>query len=178
MDSERRVIRDGSIAIEGSTILDIDKTEEMTKRYSPEKIINVKNKIILPGLIDSHVHLTNEGPKGFVPDNIPAAPWLTDWIRPITGILNPEDEYFLALSTIIEMIKTGTTTFCEASTVKFIESVTEAVEQTGIRGIIGRRTLDIATSRDSGVESTEQALENNKEVIEKFHGPAEGRIQV
>lgn len=177
VDKDRRVIEDGSVAIEGSTIQDIGKTEEMVKKYSPEKILNAKNKIILPGLIDSHVHLANEGPKGFIPDNIPPIPWITDWVHPMTKIMNPEDEYYLALNTIIEMIKTGTTTFFEAGTLKFAESAADAIEQSGIRGVIGKRTLDVAISKDSGMESIEQALESNRKMIEKFHGKASGRIR-
>ncbi len=177
VDKERRIIERGCIAIEGSTILDIGKTEEMIKKYLPEKIIDAQNKIVLPGLIDSHVHLANEGPKGFIPDNIPAIPWITDWVHPMTRIMTPEDEYYLALSTIIEMLKTGTTTFFEAGTLKFAESAAEAIEQTGIRGVIGRRTLDIAISKDSGAEKIEGALESNRQMIDKFHGKANGRIQ-
>jgi 5-methylthioadenosine/S-adenosylhomocysteine deaminase len=153
------------------------KTEEMVKKYSPEKIIDAQNKIVLPGLIDSHVHLANEGPKGFIPDNIPAIPWITDWVHPMTRIMTPEDEYYLALSTIIEMLKTGTTTFFEAGTLKFAESAAEAIEQTGIRGVIGRRTLDVAFSKDSLAGKIEDALTGNRRMIERFHGKANGRIQ-
>ena len=78
VDQERRIIERGSIAIEGSTIVDVGKTEVMVKKYSPRKVIDARNRIVLPGLIDSHVHLANEGPKGFIPDNIPAIPWITD----------------------------------------------------------------------------------------------------
>jgi len=177
VDSGRRVIEGGSIAIGGDRIRDIGKTEEMIKKYSAERIIDAKNKVILPGLIDSHVHLTNEGPRGFVPDNIPAIPWLIDWIRPITKTLNPEDEYYLSLNGIIEMLKTGTTTFFEAGTIKYLESAAVAIEETGIKGVIGRRTLDIATSKNAAAESTDRALKANKEMIERFQGKANGRIQ-
>jgi cytosine/adenosine deaminase-related metal-dependent hydrolase len=47
VDKERQIIERGCIAIEGSTILDIGKTEEMVKKYSPEKIIDAQNKIVL-----------------------------------------------------------------------------------------------------------------------------------
>lgn len=177
VDRERRVIEQGAIAVKDGNILDLGKTEEMIKRYACEKRINAKDKIILPGLIDSHAHLTVEGPRGFVPDNIPAIPWLTDWIRPITKVLNPEDEYYLALNTIIEMLKTGTTTFFEGGTLKSLASGAEAIAETGIRGVIGRRTLDVGASKNAMEESTDQALKANREMIEKFHGKSGGRIQ-
>ena len=177
VDKERRIIEEGAIAIEGKTIRDVGKAEEMIKKYTPERIINARNKVILPGLIDSHMHLTNEGPRGFVPDNIAAIPWLTGWIIPISNILKPEDEYYLAMNAVIEMVRTGTTTFFEAGTLKYLQSGADVVERTGIRGVIGRRTLDVARSKDSAVESTEQALKAIREMLEKFHGRANGRIQ-
>ena len=177
VDPARRILEKGAIAIEGGRIVDVGKTEEMVSKYTPEKVIDGRNRIVLPGLIDAHVHLCNEGPKGFMPDDIPAIPWITDWVHPLTRIMTPEDEYYLALSTIIEMLKTGTTTFFEAGTLKFAESAAEAVEQTGIRGVIGRRTLDVAFSKDSLEGKIEEALTRNRQMIERFHGKANGRIQ-
>ncbi len=107
MDSKRRILKDAAVSVEGDSILSVGKTEEIESQGPFDRILQGRGKLIIPGLIYAHAHLTNEGPKGFVPDNVPALPWITDWIRPITKVLTLEDEYLLSLNAMVEMIKTG-----------------------------------------------------------------------
>ncbi len=51
------IIEDGAIAVSDGKIVDVGKTEHITKRYKAETVIDAKGKIVLPGLIDSHTHL-------------------------------------------------------------------------------------------------------------------------
>jgi len=51
------IIRDGAVAIKDGRIIDVGKTDELKKRYSPEIEIDASNKIVLPGFIDAHTHL-------------------------------------------------------------------------------------------------------------------------
>jgi 5-methylthioadenosine/S-adenosylhomocysteine deaminase len=174
MDSDRRILKDGAIIVEGDSIISVGKTDQIESQGPFDRIIDGRGKLVMPGLIDAHAHLSNEGPKGFIPDDIPALPWITDWVRPITQVLTPEDEYVLSLNAIVEMIRTGTTTFFEGGTLKYPQSAAIAMEETGMRGVIGRRTLDA-----QGIgESTESALKETANVVEKVHGMANGRIQV
>ena len=57
MDEDRRIIEDGAIALQGTRIKAIGKTEDLLKEYNDAKeIIDCKDKLILPGLIDAHGH--------------------------------------------------------------------------------------------------------------------------
>lgn len=57
MDETRRIIEDGALAIEGTRIKDIGKSAELLKKYpDAKKIIDCKDKLILPGFIDVHAH--------------------------------------------------------------------------------------------------------------------------
>ena len=58
MDSRRRIIKDGAIAIDEGKIIALDKTEKLKKEYpNAKEVLTANNMLILPGLIDVHVHL-------------------------------------------------------------------------------------------------------------------------
>ena len=56
MDSARRVIDDGAVAITGNRIVAVGTTREVTAAYSARETIDARRKIVMPGLIDGHGH--------------------------------------------------------------------------------------------------------------------------
>mgnify|MGYP000906072809 CR=1 FL=1 len=56
MDPDRRIIDDGAIVINGDRILAVGKTSDITPKYKAEQIIDARNKVVMPGLIDGHAH--------------------------------------------------------------------------------------------------------------------------
>lgn len=73
-----------------------------------DKIIDAKNKIVMPGLINCHTHL---GMSIFraTNDNLNLNDWLNNMIWPIEDNMTDEDIYYTTLLSCLEMIKTGTT---------------------------------------------------------------------
>ena len=64
VDKERRIISDGAMAITGDTITDIGKSDELNEKYSTERKVNAKGKLAIPGLIDTHVHSSQQLGRG------------------------------------------------------------------------------------------------------------------
>ena len=60
MDPERRVFRDGAIAIRDGTIADIGGSATLLARWQALRTINHRGLVATPGLINSHVHLTGD----------------------------------------------------------------------------------------------------------------------
>lgn len=177
VDSQRRIIQDGAIAIQDNKIEDIGKTNEIKQKYKGIKIINAKNKVVTPGLIDSHLHLT-DGPKGFIPDNVTAESSVVDWILWILACLTPEEEYLLSLLVLTEALKTGTTTFFEGGTIKYVESAVKAIKETGIRGNIGRFTADLINEQKEFKQTPDEAIQIYRENFKTYNGQADGRIMI
>lgn len=73
-----------------------------------DKLINAENKVIMPGLINTHTHLGMSIFRG-TSDGLPLMSWLNDKIWPIEDKLTSKDIYYSNLISCIEMIKTGTT---------------------------------------------------------------------
>ena len=59
MDAERRIITDGALLIENDRVVKVGKISAM-KRTKADKVIDAAGKLVLPGLIDTHVHIGEE----------------------------------------------------------------------------------------------------------------------
>lgn len=179
VDSERRILDDGLIAIKGNRIVDVGKANKLEGKYKADTIIEGKGKLAIPGFIDAHIHTTMESLcRGFVPDDVPSPQSVFEWLIPMHNALKPEDEHLSALFAFIELIRTGTTSFCEAGTILHLEGVVKAMERIGIRGIVGRYTQDSVETPEKLYQSTDKALKNIRDAIEKYDGKANGRIKI
>jgi imidazolonepropionase len=58
---ELGIVRDGAIAIREGRIVAVGKTQEVTKAFRAEYMINAKGKLVLPGFVDPHTHLVFAG---------------------------------------------------------------------------------------------------------------------
>lgn len=138
VNKNRDIILDGAILICNNQIAAIDKTEILTLIIAETaEIIDCKNKIIIPGLINTHAHLAQSILRGLAED-LPLHSWLCDAIWPLEANYAEEDGYTAAMVTVAEMIKTGTTCFLEAMLTyrSGLENVVRAVEETGIRACL------------------------------------------
>ncbi len=169
LDAERRIIPNGSVAIEGNRIVDVGKSEEIRWKFQADRVLDAREKVILPGFVDAHVHLSEHIIRGLVPDDAPLHAWLPEWLFPVYSILTPEEEYYSAMLAFIEMIRTGTTTFCEAGTLFDVESVVQAAEDIGIRGIVGRWTWDLPQTPLRMRQTTEEALKQNEALLSQIN---------
>src|SRR5438128_9641373 len=57
MDAERRVIRDGAVAVDSGRIVAVGKAAELRTRYDAAKTLGGRRRFVIPGLIDCHNHL-------------------------------------------------------------------------------------------------------------------------
>ncbi len=56
MDSARRVIDDGAVAIRADRIVAVGTSADLAARFTGRQVIDAKRKIVMPGLIDGHGH--------------------------------------------------------------------------------------------------------------------------
>ena len=59
VNQNRLIVKDGAIAIKDGFIIDVGKSNEINRKYDPERIIDARGKVVTPGLVDSHVHLSS-----------------------------------------------------------------------------------------------------------------------
>ncbi|MEK7387737.1 MAG: amidohydrolase family protein, partial [candidate division NC10 bacterium] len=130
VDRKRRILRDGSVLVDGRDIVQVGPAREVRPPRPPVRLIDGRSRVVLPGFVDTHVHLSEHLNRGLLLDDIPVDRYLPDWLIPLYSVMTSEEEQASALLACIEMIRTGTTTFCEAGTLFDVAAVAEAVEQT------------------------------------------------
>ncbi len=181
VDKDRRIIRDGAIAIEEDKIVAVGKSEEVKRTFQAERIIDAQDKLIIPGLIDAHLHFVKTISRG-IADDIDFFSWLYDRTFPFEAAMSEEDAYLGALLGCIEMIKTGTTCFAELGGYR-MESGARAIEEAGVRGIIAWRCVDTIVDEKRPmpgvtISTAEDAVRRNEELFDRFDRAAGGRIRV
>src|SRR5437899_1874938 len=67
-DAAFTVLRDGALAILGSEILEVGPTPVLTKRYAARRTIDAADKIVMPGLVNTHNHTPLMATRGMVED--------------------------------------------------------------------------------------------------------------
>jgi cytosine/adenosine deaminase-related metal-dependent hydrolase len=186
MNPNREIIRDGAVAIEGNKIIDVGKTAEIKSRHRVDIELDCTHKLVLPGLIDCHVHLAQALIRGCA-DDMPLIPWLCSRVWPLQGTYTAEEGRLSAQLCCLEMIKSGTTTFVESglhSRYGF-DGIAQAVESIGIRAALSKKLMDITGYADrpdampeSMVETGEATMRETLTMIQRWHGKANNRIHV
>ncbi|MBI4257804.1 MAG: amidohydrolase [Thaumarchaeota archaeon] len=184
MDSQKRVVQDGALYAEGDKIIKIGKTEEVVKAAeSPEYVINGERKALLPGLVDTHTHLVEAIMRGLVPDNVNLASWLREGVWPLQTAVDADIMEASAQLCLLEMLKTGTTSFLEAQlhTRWGIDRAASALAKSGVRGIISKMIMDQPTyegTKHPFPEEKDAAIKELRRLHREWNGKADGRIRI
>ena len=113
VDTSRTIYSDGAILVKGNRIADIGQANEMKLKHPNEEEINLTGRIIIPGLISTHMHTAQTLLRGTA-DDLELVSWLCERIWVMQGNFTPEDGYAAARLSIAEMLLSGTTTFLES----------------------------------------------------------------
>jgi 5-methylthioadenosine/S-adenosylhomocysteine deaminase len=179
MDEKRRIIEDGAIMIENDRIVDLGRTSEVKKKYKPERVIDAHRKAVLPGLINLHAHLWFKLYRG-AGGEWPLMERLRKVTWPVTESLTPEDVYAGAMSSILELVKSGATTITDHyynfHKPGLADQVIRAFEISGVRGVFVRGIMDMGY--EAIVESRDHAIKEIPKQIKMWDGAADGRIRV
>ncbi len=165
MVEDRDPIPEANIYILDGRIVDIRnrKYDDFVPKGNTE-VLNAKNTIIMPGLVNAHSHLAMTLFRGFA-DDLPLKKWLYEKIFPAEAeFLNPETVYWGSLLGCLEMIGSGTT--CLADGYFFQDETVRAVHESGLRGLIAQGVLDFPVP---GVEDPKDNLKVASNFIEKWH---------
>jgi 5-methylthioadenosine/S-adenosylhomocysteine deaminase len=140
MDSSRRVIENGAIAVADGKILAIGARAEIQKQYSANQTMEANGRMIIPGLINGHTHIPMTLFRGLA-DDLDLQEWLTKYIFPAEA--KNVTEEFVRVGTrlgLAEMIRGGTTTYCDMY--YFEDAIAEETAKAGVRGVLGETLID------------------------------------
>src|SRR6266513_2242726 len=185
MNAYREIIHNGAIAIRDNRIIAVDKASVIQERFEDD-IIDVGGKVIIPGLIDTHVHLAQALIRGCA-DDMALIQWLCDRVWVLQGNFTEDDGYVSARLCIAEMLKSGTSSFLESMLAHRygFNGIARAVDESGIRACLAGIVMDTGTyatqtnSMHPGmVESRDTSLFGVLNMHSQWEGTANDRIHV
>lgn len=150
MDAEDTILENGALVIEGDRIVEVGSAPEIKAKYSGADIIRDAHGLIMPGLVNTHTHAAMSCFRGLA-DDLPLMQWLQEYIFPREARLNGEMVYHSTLLSICEMIKSGTTSFCDMYL--FAKDVARATAESGMRSWLGEVLYDFPSPNYGELES-------------------------
>jgi len=186
LDQNRRVLKNSAVLIQDGRIAYVGNASDAKKIVRVESEIDASGMLVLPGLVDTHVHLAQALIRGCA-DDTSLIDWLQNFVWPLQGNFEAEDGKVSAELCMLEMIKSGTTTFLESllhSRYGF-DGVAQSVDDSGMRGILSKTVMGLPGygTKDSimhpgMIEQAETCLREVEDHFEHWNGRGSGRIRV
>jgi len=164
--SGTKVRQEQFILIEDNKIKRIDKMTKIDEISDYDRIIDADGMIALPGFINTHTHAAMTLMRAYA-DDMPLDQWLQNKIWPFESKIKPDDIYWGTALAVVEMIKTGTTTFSDMYFA--VDKIAEIVDQSGMRAVLSKGLIEANDGQEGLKKSLNYAL--------KYNNSAEGRIK-
>jgi cytosine/adenosine deaminase-related metal-dependent hydrolase len=138
--------------------------------------IDLRGRILLPGLIQAHVHLCQTLFRGAAERRSLNA-WLIERVWPMEAAHDPATLRASARLGILELLSGGTTTILDMGTTRHIGAVAEVCAETGIRAITGTAIMDQGAGTPTALlRDAREAIEETRRLLPRF--PREGRVSL
>ena len=174
LDPARRIIKNGSLIIDGTDITHIGPSSEL-EDITTSQVIDATDLVVTPGFVNCHMHISYaHAVRGIYPDDI-GSQYLPTVFK-LQQAMTDEEEYYTTLLGITELIKYGTTCFLDPGTTKFLDVCMEAYELTGSRIVIGSNVVDKENPLNIPVSSTGDALKEIERVIQAYNNYLNGMV--
>ncbi|MBU0483248.1 MAG: amidohydrolase [Proteobacteria bacterium] len=137
--SEKTIQENSGVVIAGDKVLETGATSRLAAKYPGIARIDEPHGLIMPGLVNVHTHAAMSCFRGLA-DDLPLMQWLQEYIFPVESKLTSEIVYQSTLLSIMEMIRSGTTSFCDMYL--FAKDVARAASEVGMRAWVGEVLYD------------------------------------
>jgi len=166
MNETNDIVKDGYLVIENGKIIEIGKG--VPKQTFAEEY-NMQEKWLLPGLINTHTHTPMTLLRG-VGDDLPLKRWLEEKMWPLEGKLDQDDVVSASALAILEMLKSGTTTFLDMYHL-FLDNIGQLIVDSGMRGVLTRGMIGHCSK-----EEQQAKLQESVRIATSWKMAGHGRI--
>ena len=159
-------VRDGRIVAVG---------DEPSDRH--DTVVDARGAYLLPGFIQTHVHLCQTLFRGLA-DDLPLLEWLRRRVWPMEAAHTPETLRASARLGAAELLLSGTTTALTMETVHDTDVVFEALEEIGLRAVVGKCMMDSdAQAPKRLLEDTRASIDESVALRKRWDGRGNGRLR-
>ena len=150
-----------------------------------EQRISAKGMAVIPGLVDTHLHLAQSLLRGCA-DDLSLVEWLRQRVWPLQGCFTEEDGRVSAELSMLEMIRSGTTSFVGVDVVSRygFDGIARSVVKAGMRAALAKTIMDSPGYGRKGsimpvglVEEKEACVREAKSMVRKWNGIRGGLVR-
>ena len=169
-----------ALVVDRGRIVDLAGADTVADRYQAEETLVLDHHVLLPGLVNAHIHSGGAILRGLAQD---VANWMMQGVVPFRGAAGPRERLLGTRLSLAEAVRAGTTTFGDLD--NDMDPVCDLMATIGVRGQIGQTIRDAerrqyqpdelyAFNLDQGRREMDRALE----LFDRWHGKADGRIRI
>jgi cytosine/adenosine deaminase-related metal-dependent hydrolase len=141
------------------------------------RTIDATGGVLTPAFINGHMHISYaHAVRGLFPDDFVGRARLREVFR-LQSAMTEEEEYWTSLLAVIELVRSGTLTFVDPGSTRFLDACLQVYDDAGCRVVTGASVID----RDSDLAlprySTEEALARTEDFIRTYDRRLEGRLR-
>lgn len=169
---------DGLLVMEDGIIVDYGSYAEVSPRHPGLEIIEIPDRLILPGFIDGHIHVPQTRILGAYGEQL--LPWLEKWVFPEERRYGDRDYAVEGTNRFLDnLLASGTTTY-QAFTNAYpilTEVVFEESAKRNMRVITGITAIDQHAPEWFTI-TPEDFYAESKKLIERFHDVGRGKYAI
>jgi len=175
IDPQHRVLAGDVACIDGAIVHVGGDYTPATRDY---QIIDCAGCLVMPGLVQAHVHTCQTLARGRA-DDMELMDWLRNVVWPYEAALDEAAAGASVELACAELLLGGTTTILDMGTVHHTDAIFEAAKQSGIRATIGKAMMDAPDPQiPAGLrETTRASLDESAGLVKRWHGAAEDRLR-
>lgn len=204
-NSDREVIEDGAVAVDGDTIAAVGPTTAVRDQFDADRTIDASGKVVCPGLVNNHTHVSDILLRGRGGEGRALYDWLFNVKQPGIAEMTTDDHELAAALYCAEALSAGMTTFVEndgeipLGNIETIDAKFDVYRTAGIRSVYARGIRDLPpneeyltlvdriASREPTVDHPDQEtyveplddwLDELERLHDDHHGAANGRQDV
>ena len=175
MDSTRRIV-DADVLVEDGRIKKVGRADGRSGGPASSTTIDCAGLVILPGLVQAHIHLCQTLFRGLA-DDLSLETWLAKRIWPLEAAHTDSSIHASAMLGAAELLLGGTTAILDMETVRHTDAAFEALETIGLRATAGKCLMDAASNPATLREKADKALTESSDLCARWHGAAGGRLR-
>lgn len=175
-DNRNSIFREHAVEIIDGIISKIIPIKELELNYYDGNLIQHRNYTLIPGFVQTHIHLCQTLFRGLA-DDMELLDWLLQKIFPMENSHTKDSLRLSVQLGINELISGGTTTIVDMGTLRHQEVVFEELHKSNMRAFAGKCMIDQNELYPQFCESTEENLKSSYDYAKSFHNSNNGKIK-
>jgi 5-methylthioadenosine/S-adenosylhomocysteine deaminase len=164
---------EGAVVVRDGRVASVGREPEDTRGLT---VIDAQGDYLLPGFVQTHVHLCQTIFRGYA-DDMPLLQWLKTRVWPMEAAHTPETLRASTRLAAAELLLTGTTTALTMETVHDTDVVFDALEHIGLRAVVGKCMMDAPGEAPPRLqENTRASIDESVALHARWNGRANGRL--